>query len=134
MSAQKLDITLYDNDTLRIALTLKQGVTVSHANTAALPPLPLTGYHALLQARNPENGDLLGEISTPALQGHVGTGIVIADPANGQLTLTFLPAFTTPSLLLLKIVDYDMVVIDPQGAPYRVMYGKLTTLKGVARV
>lgn len=133
MSAQKLDLTIYDNDTYTLELSVKDGTTVSNTVAQTLPPLVLTGYAALLQLRRP-TGELLAELSTPGLAGHSGQGIVITDAANGAISVTFGPTFCTPALLALKIVDYDLILIDALGAPHRYMYGKLMALKGVSRV
>lgn len=134
MAAQKLDLTLYDNDTLTLRLSLRTGTARSPAETALLPPLVLTGWGAILQIRKPlPPNDLIAELSTPGLAGHTGVGIDISTRTDGDMTLTFDAAIVTPAFVAMKQAEYDLVLVHPSGKPYRVMTGAITARRGITR-
>lgn len=135
MPAQKLDLVLYDNDTLTWRLSIRSGSARTAAEAAKLPAFDLTGWGAVLQIRKSAAADeVLAEISTPALPGHVGTGIEIDAPGEGGLVLTFAHSLVTPAFIQAKAGMYDLLLIHPEGRPYRVMYGAANAVRGITRL
>lgn len=135
MPAQEYSFKLYDNDTLTLRLSIRSGTARTAAEAAKLPAFDLTGWGAVLQVRkNAASEELLAEISTPNLPGHVGAGIDIEAPAEGDLVLTFPHWLVTPAFFKAKAGEYDLVLIHPEGQPYRVMYGLVTPSRGITRL
>lgn len=135
MPAQKLDLTLYDNDTLTLRLSIKSGTAKTPNEALRLPEFELDGWGALLQIRkSAASTELLAEISTPALPGHTGSGIEVSEPRCGELVLTFSHTLVTDAMLLAKTCEYDLLLIHPSGRPYRTMFGFIMAKRGVSRL
>ena len=135
MPAQKLDLTLYDNDTLTLRLSIKSGTAKTPNEALRLPEFRLDGWGALLQIRkSAASPDLLAEISTPGLTGHTGEGIEVSEPHCGELVLTFSHTLVTEAMLLAKTCEYDLLLIHPSGRPYRTMFGTIMAKRGVSRL
>ena len=135
MAAQRLDIHVYDNDTTGIFITLRSGVARSVREVTAMPSFDLAGWGALLQVRRSASDEkLLAELSTPSLAGHSGMGVEIVDPMEGTLSVTFSPLVITKDLLAIGKAEYDLLLIHPEGMPYRVMFGALIAKRGVSRI
>lgn len=135
MAAQRLDIHVYDNDTTGIFISLRSGVARSARDISAMDSFDLSGWGALLQVRSsPSDEKLLVELSTPNLAGHSGMGVEIIDPVEGTLSVTFSPLVITKDLLAIGKAEYDLLLIHPEGMPYRVMFGTLIAKRGVSRI
>ena len=135
MAAQRLDIHVYDNDTTGIFISLRSGAARAAREVSALPSFDLSGWGALLQVRRSASDEkLLTELSTPSLAGHSGVGVEIVDPVKGSLSVTFSPPVITNDLLAIGKAEYDLLLIHPEGMPYRVMFGSLIAKRGVSRI
>lgn len=108
-SAVPFPLTIARGTTKRIPLRLKSRGA----------PVDLTGYTALLQAReNPKATAVLIELSTE------NGGIVIDGPA-GAVTLIFDTAITAALNLP---GEYDLMLYDAAGEGTRIIYGAVTPL------
>lgn len=102
-------------------------LTIARGTTKRVPmrlscrgvPVDLTGYTALLQAREePKAPAALLELSTE-------NGGIVIDGAAGTVTLIFsidvTGAFELPG-------EYDLMLYDPQGEGTRIIYGPVAPL------
>lgn len=93
------------------------------------PPYDLTGWTGQMQIRQTREADPVVTLTTAADNQRIRFGLnpldptAAADPTNGRIDL-FLSGDDT-SLLTFVHGGYDLLLLDPNGKPYRLLQGKV---------
>jgi hypothetical protein len=104
-----------------IGSTFEQTWPLTDADTGAAGDP--TGWNARCEVRDTYGGNLLTRFHSDVAKGWDGS-ITMTDPtAGGNLTIS-LPAAKTALLAPSNSAVFDLEVIDPSGAPYRILSGR----------